>query len=213
MTSIPNLGDTIAQLRVAFQWSQEALAAETGVSERTIQRIERGDPGAIETIGALARAFGLTIDHLQNLRENTALMSRLEQVPVVASGPALYNLLIGSHARAQQIESEDPSIRAAAVELIAEASDWNDLGLEPRERATAEENLQSALKSLESAGGRLFCVRRPWASAYIGRNGKPIMLDTLYFMVYPAGHPAIRSGPDGKMVLLLLRDEDTPLPS
>jgi len=45
-------------LRDASRWSQEALAASSGLDVRTIQRIEAGKPVSITTRRALARGLG-----------------------------------------------------------------------------------------------------------------------------------------------------------
>ncbi|HHX83361.1 MAG TPA: helix-turn-helix domain-containing protein [Pseudomonadaceae bacterium] len=47
----------IRKLRLQRGWSQEQLAELTGLSTRTIQRIERGQPCSLETIKALAAVF------------------------------------------------------------------------------------------------------------------------------------------------------------
>lgn len=51
------LGAFIKIYREMRQWSQETLSALSGLSTRTIQRTERGDPSAPDTRRALARAF------------------------------------------------------------------------------------------------------------------------------------------------------------
>ena len=45
-------------IREASHWSQEALAASSGLDVRTIQRIEAGRPASITTRRALARGLG-----------------------------------------------------------------------------------------------------------------------------------------------------------
>jgi transcriptional regulator with XRE-family HTH domain len=45
-------------IRRASHWSQEALAASTGLTVRTIQRIEAGRPSGVTTRRALARGLG-----------------------------------------------------------------------------------------------------------------------------------------------------------
>ena len=61
---IQMVSDRIKQLRLERAWSQEQLAEISGVSSRTIQRIEQGDASSLETLKALAAAFGLTPDAL-----------------------------------------------------------------------------------------------------------------------------------------------------
>jgi transcriptional regulator with XRE-family HTH domain len=45
-------------IRQASRWSQEALAASSGLTVRTIQRVEAGRPSDITTRRALARGLG-----------------------------------------------------------------------------------------------------------------------------------------------------------
>ncbi len=55
----------IKKLRLEKGWSQEQLAEISGVSGRTIQRIEKGEKAGLESQNALAAAFGLTLSALQ----------------------------------------------------------------------------------------------------------------------------------------------------
>lgn len=47
----------LRKMRLQRGWSQEHLAEMTGLSTRTIQRIERGHPCSLETLNALASVF------------------------------------------------------------------------------------------------------------------------------------------------------------
>lgn len=51
----------VRKLRLQRGWSQEQLAELTGLSTRTIQRIERGQPCTLETLKALAAVFEVDI--------------------------------------------------------------------------------------------------------------------------------------------------------
>lgn len=54
----PNeLGMLVKVFREMRQWSQEQLGEISGLSSRTIQRVEEGKPSSIDTRRALARAF------------------------------------------------------------------------------------------------------------------------------------------------------------
>ena len=50
-------------------WSQEDLAAASGVSARTIQRIEKGQTPGPETIRSIASAFGTDVETLRKGHE------------------------------------------------------------------------------------------------------------------------------------------------
>jgi len=54
----------IQKLRLKRGWSQEQLADVSGLSTRTIQRIERGQPASLETLKALASVFEIDVSRL-----------------------------------------------------------------------------------------------------------------------------------------------------
>ncbi len=62
----------IRKLRLDRGWSQEDLAEISGVSVRTVQRIERGGRASLETLKCLAAAFEAEIPDLQ---KDTAMNS------------------------------------------------------------------------------------------------------------------------------------------
>lgn len=55
----------IRNLRLKNSWSQEQLADMTGLSTRTIQRIEKGDEVSLESLKLLANVFKMDIQELQ----------------------------------------------------------------------------------------------------------------------------------------------------
>ena len=55
----------IQKLRLQRGWSQEQLAEVSGLSVRTIQRLERGQPGSLESMKALAAVFETDFDRLK----------------------------------------------------------------------------------------------------------------------------------------------------
>lgn len=54
----------IGELRRARGWTQERLAAESGVTARTIQRLEAGSDASLETISLIADALGVPVGEL-----------------------------------------------------------------------------------------------------------------------------------------------------
>jgi transcriptional regulator with XRE-family HTH domain len=56
----------LIDLRKAAFWTQEDLASASGVSVRTIQRIERGKRGSLESWKAFAAAFDVSLIQLQS---------------------------------------------------------------------------------------------------------------------------------------------------
>jgi transcriptional regulator with XRE-family HTH domain len=55
----------IQKLRLQRGWSQEQLAEVSGLSVRTVQRLERGQPGSLESLKALAAVFEIDLNRLQ----------------------------------------------------------------------------------------------------------------------------------------------------
>lgn len=56
------IGDMIRERRDALGWTQERLAAESGVGTRTIRRMEQGEGGQLVTAAALLRAMDLLLE-------------------------------------------------------------------------------------------------------------------------------------------------------
>ncbi len=55
---------SIQERRRGHGWTQEQLADHAGVSVRTIQRIEHGDPATLETLKCLAAVFETSVSSL-----------------------------------------------------------------------------------------------------------------------------------------------------
>lgn len=55
----------VRKIRLQRGWSQEHLSQLSGLSVRTIQRIERGQKAGLESLNALAAVFEISITELQ----------------------------------------------------------------------------------------------------------------------------------------------------
>jgi transcriptional regulator with XRE-family HTH domain len=71
------LGWWAHSLRLASRWSQEAVAAQSGLNVRTIQRVEAGHPSSVQTRRALARGLGYDDLDVFNKHENAAHIESL----------------------------------------------------------------------------------------------------------------------------------------
>lgn len=84
----------IQKLRLQRGWSQQQLAELSGLSTRTIQRIERGDPPSLESLKSLAAVFEVDFATLQSSQPeptmSTTLTPSLPADPLAspAAGPA-----------------------------------------------------------------------------------------------------------------------------
>lgn len=61
----------IRELRQQRGWSQEELAEASGLSVRTIQRVENGESPSAETLKSLAAVFELPLADLKRLNEES----------------------------------------------------------------------------------------------------------------------------------------------
>ncbi len=64
----------VRKLRLQRGWSQDQLAEFSGLSVRTIQRLERGQNPSLETARSLAAVF--EVDHLSFMQEDEAMTSQ-----------------------------------------------------------------------------------------------------------------------------------------
>jgi transcriptional regulator with XRE-family HTH domain len=63
----------VQKLRLQRGWSQEQLAELSGLSVRTIQRLERGQPASVETLKALGAAFEVDFSELKEPAMNAVI--------------------------------------------------------------------------------------------------------------------------------------------
>ena len=72
----------IQKLRLQRGWSQQQLAQASGLSARTIQRLEAGQPASMETLKSLAAVFEIDYASLQPetpMTPSTANTAELEE--------------------------------------------------------------------------------------------------------------------------------------
>lgn len=62
-TLLPD-GPKVAQLRVARGWDQFSLASRSGISKRTIERIEHSRPTILKNISFVATALAVDVTHI-----------------------------------------------------------------------------------------------------------------------------------------------------
>ena len=82
----------LKSLRLEKGWSQAQLATISGLSDRTIQRAERGETPSLETVRALAASFDLSSAQLRDLietPEETADMAANDTTPIPTAEAAL----------------------------------------------------------------------------------------------------------------------------
>ena len=77
----------IKKLRLQRGWSQEQLAQLSGISTRTIQRMEQGQKASVESLKSLAAVFDVNFDELQ--QEPEAMNIPINQSSNVSNEEAL----------------------------------------------------------------------------------------------------------------------------
>ena len=77
----------IQKLRLQRGWSQEQLAELSGLSARTIQRLERGQPASVETLKALGAVFEVDFSTLKEPDMSTPAHDAMTPADIAASAP------------------------------------------------------------------------------------------------------------------------------
>jgi transcriptional regulator with XRE-family HTH domain len=159
----------IKTLRTERAWTQEHLAEAAGIAYRTVQRIEATGRASMESIRALANAFG--IDSSELLRpvakaaEGPTPKARSDAsrfLVRINSGADLFAIVGGAHAGS--VENEELKSEAE-VELVGgflqEMADWGEMWseLEPGERVRQNFEFTQKLKELDEAGFVVFGTR------------------------------------------------------
>lgn len=71
----------IKQLRTARGWTQERLSTESGVTVRTVQRLEAGSDASLETLSLIAGALQVSVrDLFGDVAERSALLDAAEDL-------------------------------------------------------------------------------------------------------------------------------------
>lgn len=197
------LSAVVILMRQARQWSQEQLADVSGLTARTIQRVERGEPSSTDTRRALARAFEaddidcfnkpqtpLSAEEMQADREKLEReMVTLAMSP--ATGRTLAELGESSQAdlfhAAAELPREAAEVFAALTDYWREYRDACDLYSEV-DKLEVHDEFQSRLDELKALsfslrlGERVVTVR-PTKD----EDASPFKVRVAYVVAFPMG--------------------------
>ncbi len=67
-----DIGERFSRIRLARNLTQQALAAQAGISTRTLRRLEAGEGGTLDTLIRVVRGLGLE-NHLEALLPDPAI--------------------------------------------------------------------------------------------------------------------------------------------
>lgn len=203
------LGFWIKLLRNASNLSQDALAVASGLTVRTVQRVEAGGRANLQTRRSLARGLGYEdpgifedpefIEAVNNiLAEQAAIAGRAQEalhpdhiklaVTATRSGADLATLIGGADAtvfKCDENTGEETGREAAA--LFDDLRDWGDIwsSLTFTQRLDAQRSFDIALATLTELGLRGYQGRRDaHLKGAVGAKGIPFSI--AYLVLVPA---------------------------
>jgi len=198
------LASVIRTFRELRQWSQETLATLSGLSVRTIQRVEKGDPSDLDTRRALARAFDSedlnifnkpytipTSDEFKKAQEEFEREHVILDSVVATTGRELAKLFenatMDMSNPAVELDREPATEFAELVDYLREYRDCAELYTEVQKLDVYDE-LQRHIDALDAANISLCYATRN--TKLVGRDWKdknPWPVTLLYFSAYHKG--------------------------
>ena len=186
------------------QWSQEQLADISGLSVRTVQRVERGDPSDLDTRRAISRAFEFedidvlnkpysipTEDELAAEKEKFEREHvTLEALPL-SSGRQLAELVettsMDMSTPAYEMSREAGEAFAALIDFFREYRDCADLYSEVQ-KFEVYDDLQRNMNDLKVLGVSLcYATRKLQMKVSDDAAVKPLPVTALYVVAFPLG--------------------------
>jgi len=198
------LAACIRMFREMWQWSQEQLAEISGLSVRTIQRIEQGLSSSIDTRRAIAAAFEFedidalnkpfTVPSEEELNEAKERFDR-EHVTLMAT-PLTTGKQLAKLAEICSMDLSEPGCElvreadeafAVLVDYFRDYRDCADLYSETQ-KFEVYDDMQSYIDTLKTLGVSLRYAERKmqvkWGET---TDGKPMPVNVLYLIAFPLG--------------------------
>jgi transcriptional regulator with XRE-family HTH domain len=197
------LAELIKAMRQMNKWSQATLAELARITERTLQRVENGEPSSLDTRRAIARALGYEdldifekpwpFPNVERLKAYTAELDKTTAIiPIIRiwDGRTLRTMVEGSEAFATEeigeLSSEAREAFAAIVDYLRDYNDVCDL-YSVAQRLYVDREIEELLKKIADeraivgAGLRHARVRFKTDSP----NCKPMDWTNIYFVLAP----------------------------
>lgn len=151
--------ETVRYLREKRAWTQEQFAEIAGISVRTVQRMERGEPISFATIKAVAKALGVEIDKLKSRVQPNSKNSKKDIfLSRIMSGNELLLAIIGaeffqfSH---DDLDTEDEvQLVSGFFDFVQDCDVLDELSAGARVRVAFE--LDQMIQELHNAGFWVF---------------------------------------------------------
>lgn len=198
------LAEVVKLCRLMRKWSQDQLAEISGLSARTIQRVERGEPSDLDTRRAIARAFEFDdIDALNKpfsipTEEEAAVMKEkfdrehitLEARPLT-TGKQLAALVetttMDLSSPAFEMGREADETFAALVDYFRDYRDCAEMYSEVQKFEVYDE-LQKHIDALKAMGVSLcYAVRKQRLKVNGNQDAEPWPTTALYLVAFPLG--------------------------
>ena len=188
----------IKDLREQRAWPQAQLADVAGVSERTVQRIERGESVAFETLKSIATAFNVDVSELVQRKPRQKPVDFLVRV---TNGTELFAVVAGSHAGRYhhedlRHENEVETIGSFFQDIQDYCDIWDDIG--PSGQLKAKHEFTTRLAELESLGYWVFVVKK---TEHYKVNNEVVPMQVSTIAVIRKDNPSIVSAPAQPAVL------------
>jgi transcriptional regulator with XRE-family HTH domain len=198
------LGMVIRLGRISKKWSQEQLAAISGLSARTIQRVEQGESAGLDTRRALARAFGLedvdafnkpivipTVEEVQKAQAKFDREHVTLAVSKISTGVELLRLVECSMGDVSEpgYDMPKPAREAFArlVDFYREFRDCADL-FSAVEKVEIQDEAQGLCDELRALGVSLcYATRKVVFKLGQSPDQDPMPVEVLYVVTYPVG--------------------------
>lgn len=203
MLTTDEVAACIRLFRDLRHWSQEQLAAISGLSVRTIQRVEQGKSANFDTRRALARAFELEdIDALNkpfsipNEEELRAAQEKFERDNItlalspLATGRQLAQLVdtcdMDLSEPAFELPREAAEVFAALVDAFREYRDCSELYTQVQ-KLDVYDDLQRYIDELKESGVSLRYAERKMQIGASAPDAKPLRVTALYLVAFRLG--------------------------
>jgi transcriptional regulator with XRE-family HTH domain len=198
------LAGVVKTWRQAQGWSQETLAALSGLSVRTIQRVERGEGSDLDTRRALARAVGSedidlfnkpyaipTSEELKSAQEKFDRKHVTLEVEIATSGRQLADVFASSTMDSSSPAVElEPDAAADFAGLIDYLRDYRDCADAYREtdRLDIYIELQRYIDDLDAAGVSVcYAIRKTRLVGKDWENKTPWPVTLVYVSAFEKG--------------------------
>lgn len=198
------LAACIKLFREVRQWSQEQLAAISGLNVRTIQRVEHGQVASLDTRRALARAFDFEdIDALNkpftipSEEEAKAAKEKFDREHVTLKAISLTSgRQLARLAEACSMDMSEPAFElpreaeenfAALVDYFREYRDCVDAYSETQ-KLDVHDDMQSYIDTLKTLGVSLCYAERTMKVKWgMDADSAPMPVNVAYIVGFPVG--------------------------